>query len=510
MNVSLIGGELKFSVDSDTFSVESKTYKVCTYLPENFRSYFADLAERAKIEADPSVWDLSPSVLSLDGSYILFGCTSHDEEPKFKEFFRFDLTSYTLKSPAGIPIKPRRLSGERRAAVGLFAGTPSWVLEFYKFWSSLVYSNTSRSNTKTKLFWLFEEVVRHKDKLGLAEKLCKSGFPASSSDLNILTSDMSKLKLLESSPWEVFGITKIMYQDFCEDPDLLRSTRTSLNKLSEFKFWDQVWSHVKDLGIERSFLSFVTGYSYRSVEFERLISDRSYEPRRLLEYLFIDLPDKQNFSDIGSAIEMLDAYASMSAAIYEKIPEKYPKHLKTDHDIVTAKYNEVVTNLEKAECMNAYENKQEIWSYTSSKKFEDCPHKRYAVRLPSCARDIVTEGKVMHHCVASYIDKMIRTEGKCAILFVRTIDSRYGTWNHRHCIPTLTMEVFDGSIVQIRGVCNRSPIQQEFEFLQEYCMASGLQLASNLMHAYKDSTGKSFKNPEIGTNKEREKEVCPA
>lgn len=70
----------------------------------------------------------------------------------------------------------------------------------------------------------------------------------------------------------------------------------------------------------------------------------------------------------------------------------------------------------------------------------------YLVKAPKSIMDLITEGKILHHCVggSGYVEK--HRKGKTTILFIR----------HKNDAdtPFYTMEYRDGSIIQIRGAHN--------------------------------------------------------
>ena len=63
------------------------------------------------------------------------------------------------------------------------------------------------------------------------------------------------------------------------------------------------------------------------------------------------------------------------------------------------------------------ENKEEDSENTAKPKKKK---QLYAMILPKDAQDLIREGKVMRHCVASYVDRVIREE--CLIFFLRKAD----------------------------------------------------------------------------------------
>lgn len=78
------------------------------------------------------------------------------------------------------------------------------------------------------------------------------------------------------------------------------------------------------------------------------------------------------------------------------------------------------------------------------------------IRLPNSAHEIRQEGNRQHHCVATYIDRMV--QGKTCILFIRkkaNPDKSY-----------YTVEVKDDVVIQVRGKYNMSPSEDVEEFME--------------------------------------------
>lgn len=82
----------------------------------------------------------------------------------------------------------------------------------------------------------------------------------------------------------------------------------------------------------------------------------------------------------------------------------------------------------------------------------------FAVVMPRNASEIITEGKLMCHCVATYAARVAR--GETTILFVRSLDNLSK--------PLATAEVCDGRTRQIRARGNRTPPDEVMRFWQEY------------------------------------------
>ena len=68
-----------------------------------------------------------------------------------------------------------------------------------------------------------------------------------------------------------------------------------------------------------------------------------------------------------------------------------------------------------------YDNKRMANNYAKHAKAWEFEYGNYKIVLPTCGQDIVTEGSRMHHCVGSYVDRVI--SGETYICFVRHKDT---------------------------------------------------------------------------------------
>jgi hypothetical protein len=82
---------------------------------------------------------------------------------------------------------------------------------------------------------------------------------------------------------------------------------------------------------------------------------------------------------------------------------------------------------------------------------------------------LLDEGRAMHHCVYSYTDSC--AAGRCSIWSLRRYDNT-GSWR------LVTIEVSHGTIVQARGVNQRSPTVQEWRIIGLWVQKSKLTVAS--------------------------------
>jgi len=169
---------------------------------------------------------------------------------------------------------------------------------------------------------------------------------------------------------------------------------------------------------------------------------------RFVEYICHDLYT-QGISEFNhNRFQTYNDYLDMQISLYGEIKEKYSKHLATDHDIITLKYNTYKRYSKDLIMLNVMENQKEL-QYQKGE---------YAIILPTSTIDIVDEGINQSHCVASYVDKVL--ENKTLILFMRRKEALSES--------LITIEVKDKTVSQAKGFANRRPSAIEDAFIKQW------------------------------------------
>lgn len=344
-------------------------------------------------------------------------------------------------------------------------------------------------------------------KIKTAEKLYRSGFNIDPLDMGpILTSLSSEeLNKVAGSPWTLLNVPKYVYKDIVSSIDYLKrfSTQYGVKHFRTFKHWDLTWNNVKSVGALDKFIDLLLRGS-RIDRLTDLLDNKQYNAKRLMEYIYVDLPQKQGFEDTGEALEQLAAYASMVEAVDGEILEKYPKHLKTEHDVAVTKFNRMKIALSDTDFLKAYENgRGHSWEYTDYAGNTQEEDNRFKIQIPTGALDVVEEGKNMHHCVATYVELVSKDPENRAIVFLRRRNPAVSTWSSYAWLPALTIEIHNGVVVQARGKFNRDPEPIEFKFLKKWLIKTELEFSESLKSAYKRIVGEEFK-----ITKAERKELC--
>lgn len=127
----------------------------------------------------------------------------------------------------------------------------------------------------------------------------------------------------------------------------------------------------------------------------------------------------------------------------------FPENLKEAHAMAVESYNDLVHSGEGKD----YMFKKAVSMYKNL-SWENAEY-GINVILPSCCNDLVDEGKVLHHCVKSYIDDVIR--GRSMILLARKDDR-----------PYMTLEIKNGFIMQAKKKFNNLPDAWDRKWLMEF------------------------------------------
>ncbi|MGL6083842.1 MAG: PcfJ domain-containing protein [Gammaproteobacteria bacterium] len=182
-------------------------------------------------------------------------------------------------------------------------------------------------------------------------------------------------------------------------------------------------------------------------------------PKNLILYLGRDLKMRQGITSYQAGLVTLRDYNRMAKEM-NQTPQRYPKSLKKDHDIMMMNYK-VVISKEKAENFSNVVNEKAYLSLKSVIK-----EQFYSVITPESIHDLVAEGNDLSHCIASYANSVI--SGKCKIVFLRH------TENIKE--PLISIEVRGDNVRQISGFANRPPNRYEMEYIKGWAKEKGLSV----------------------------------
>lgn len=156
--------------------------------------------------------------------------------------------------------------------------------------------------------------------------------------------------------------------------------------------------------------------------------------------------------DFHNYLNLLRDYAEMNVKMKISKYKKYPKYLKSNHDIIVNEYsNYKKTFNEKTFYDNIDHNLQ-------------FKNKNFMIVSPKCTDELKKEGEKLSHCVGSYISRII--EGRTQIFFLRVKDDE----------SLVTIELRDNTIIQAKGYGNRAITKIEKSYLETFSKKLGLLL----------------------------------
>ena len=206
-----------------------------------------------------------------------------------------------------------------------------------------------------------------------------------------------------------------------------------------------------DLSPEEKMKAINSLFSYEYRTFRELVDGFGYDPKSLIRYCTVYLENFENIQ-ISQSIRLLRDYYQMANQMGRDV-KKYPKYLKSMHDIISANYKSFKKDYNKILFANAMRPALE---------YKD---KKFCVVVPKDPKDVVSEGTSLNHCVSSYVDKII--EGKTYITFLRR--------SNEPDRSLVTLELAGDEIVQAKGAYNRALSTDEASFLVRYAKKVGLK-----------------------------------
>jgi hypothetical protein len=176
-----------------------------------------------------------------------------------------------------------------------------------------------------------------------------------------------------------------------------------------------------------------------------------YDGKRLMDYVFDELDHQGLGQHAGRQIDELTLvrdYARMATAVVGRDFDRYPRYLKTAHDIVSRNYR---VNQSKI-LAKKYEQVCEGLKHLEHKG------EKYSIVVPKSVDLVVKEGQALNHCVANYIEGLVA--GEYAIVFLRD--------NEDLDKSLVTVQIHGDRVSQARGVNNRPASREEQEYLDKY------------------------------------------
>lgn len=250
--------------------------------------------------------------------------------------------------------------------------------------------------------------------------------------MNIMDSGVGIYNIIKYFSTEQLETIGCLWVDICELRHLSRT-----NDMMQFLYKPDVEKYTSILEGPNEFtglLNITTSYNQIVAELEaakhilnyHVFGNKELSPMELYER-FKDV----NSYYINDTIKMYkvinrnktlkDFYDTLKTTTMQELHDKYQLVYKAITDAkIEQEYQEVISQLNAQE----YDNGE------------------FSITIPKTTKDIINEGKALHHCVGVYVDKVVRREDM--IYFLRKDRE----------VPYVTIEVKDKKVTQVEGDMN--------------------------------------------------------
>jgi len=312
-----------------------------------------------------------------------------------------------------------------------------WLRVFLRFvGSTFIYQGRGK-----KFKYNLEGIIAYPTRVLFLERMAKLPYSIGNSSLSPLWGQYTPEKTLHKS----FGLTKQQFSmGVKRDLDNLTNI-IDLLRVYPTKEYPNIWNFLYTLS-NKNYDITELDVNYGKGTFIDITEEflAYYSIPHLVDYLLDSLPLQG--IDLREGLHYLVDYITMCNDMHLLNIDKYPRYLKTQHDIVSLNYK---YKLDKAQ--------QELFNQQYNSRQFSYAKDGYYVTPPTSPLEVTREGSSLNHCVASYIKRVI--QGECLILFMRQQDD----------VPLVTLEIKGNSLVNAKGQSNRIPNDIEKDFLKNYC-----------------------------------------
>lgn len=250
--------------------------------------------------------------------------------------------------------------------------------------------------------------------------------------MNIMDSGVGIYNIIKYFSTEQLETIGCLWVDICELRYLSRT-----NDMMQFLYKPDVEKYISILEGPNEFtglLNITTSYNQIVAELEAAKNILNYHVFGNKELSPMELYER--FKDVNSyyindTIKMYkvinrdktlkDFYDTLKTTTMQELHDKYQLVYKAITDAkIEQEYQEVISQLNVQE----YDNGE------------------FSITIPKTTKDIINEGKALHHCVGVYVDKVVRREDM--IYFLRKDKNT----------PYVTIEVKDKKVTQVEGDMN--------------------------------------------------------
>lgn len=185
-----------------------------------------------------------------------------------------------------------------------------------------------------------------------------------------------------------------------------------------------------------------------------LVNEYNYDLKALAEYVYNYLLRFEGMREY-EAFSLIRDYYRMASLIGRKV-KKYPKYLKSMHDIIQSNFDAFKKEYDQEVFKNIMD---------ASLEYSDT---KFCIVNPKTSNDIISEGTDLNHCVASYVEQVMR--GETYIMFLRNKKTP------EESLVTVEYKKNNKSIIQAKGGYNRGMSDDERKFLEKYCKLKKIKL----------------------------------
>ena len=215
---------------------------------------------------------------------------------------------------------------------------------------------------------------------------------------------------------------------------------------------------------------------YRMNAIIDLVKEYNYDLKSLLNYLTRYLWVFEDYSPSDS-IGTLRDYYKMASEMGRNV-KKYPKYLKSVHDIISANYRSFKKDYDEILFKRQYEsyfhkNEDSIMHllFPEEKSPILFTFMEYIIKMPDSTKEVIDEGVQLNHCVSSYVDRII--EGHSLIIFLRKKE------NPEEAYITVEVDPRYNLISQSKGHSNNKMeiyYPKEYKVLEKFAKTMNLKL----------------------------------
>lgn len=192
-----------------------------------------------------------------------------------------------------------------------------------------------------------------------------------------------------------------------------------------------------------------------------LVHRHNYDAAQLTDYLTHTARDYQGIANPLAAIELLLEYVTLTASLDEE-PTRWPKALKTSHDVATmrtaqladAELDAELTKTTQAEEYQARCMRLGVWIVTA----------------PASIHDLLYEGAYLSHSAFSLAGRIVDGDRGDQVYFLRHRDDPD--------TPLVTLNIRYGELYQARGYLNRPLTTDEAQVITTWAETIGVPIGN--------------------------------